>query len=132
MVQARSAAFAEESAEVEVLFAEAAKFGNISKRIKASLGRLDSGAQIVKDAMGPVYSNTQDLQRMNGSMIWVPRPARGWKLTYARTDIDKILAAIDKLLVQTEDKGREERILRSGLLSLDAVPIGYLTDFCPL
>lgn len=72
MVQTRNAAFAEESAEVEVLFAEAAKFGNISKRIKASLGRLDSGAQIIKDAMGPVYSNTQDLQTTNGSMIGSP------------------------------------------------------------
>lgn len=68
MVQIRNAAFAEESAEVEVLFAEAAKFDNISKRIKASLARLENGAQIVKDAMGPVNSNTQDLQTMNGSM----------------------------------------------------------------
>ncbi|KAL8832574.1 MAG: hypothetical protein Q9191_000198 [Dirinaria sp. TL-2023a] len=95
MVQARNAAFAEESAEVEVLFAEAAKFDGISKRIKASLGRLESGGQVVEDAMGPVYSNTQDLQTMNGN-------------------IDKILAAIDKMLVQTEDKGREEKIIRSG------------------
>ena len=68
MVQTRNAAFAEESAEVEVLFAEAAKFDNISKRMKASLGRLESGAQVVTDAMGPVYSNTQDLQIMNTSM----------------------------------------------------------------
>ena len=68
MVQARNAAYAEESAEVEVLFAEAAKFDNISKRIKASLGRLENGARVVNDAMGPVYSNTQDLQTMNGSM----------------------------------------------------------------
>ena len=73
MIQARNAAFAEESAEVEVLFAEAAKFDNISKRIKTSLNRLESGAKVVKDAMGPVYSNTQDLQTMNGSMssaVW--------------------------------------------------------------
>ena len=72
MVQTRNAAFAEESAEVEVLFAEAAKFDNISKRMKASLARLESGAQVVQDAMGPVYSNTQDLQTMNGSRsrVW--------------------------------------------------------------
>lgn len=69
MVQARNPAFAEESAEVEVLFAEAAKFDNISKRMKVSLARLETGAQVVKDAMGPVYSNTQDLQTMNGSMF---------------------------------------------------------------
>lgn len=122
MVQARNAAFAEESAEVEVLFAEAAKFGNISKRIKASLARLDSGAQIIKDAMGPVNSNTQDLQIMNGSMVGFLVLPPGWKLTHTRIDVDNILAAIDRMLVQTEDKGREERIIRSGLLSLDAVP----------
>lgn len=67
MINSRNAAFAEESAEVEVLFAEAAKFDSISKRIKASLVRLESGAQIVKDSIGPTYSNTQSLQTMNGS-----------------------------------------------------------------
>lgn len=67
MIQSRNAAFAEESAEVEVLFAEAAKFDIISKRIKASLARLESGGQIVKDSIGPVHSNTQSLQTMNGS-----------------------------------------------------------------
>ena len=71
MVQARNAAFAEESAEVEVLFAEAAKFDNISKRMKVSLAKLEAGAQVVKDAMGPVYNNTQDLQTINGSMFWI-------------------------------------------------------------
>lgn len=69
MVQTRNAAFAEESAEVEVLSAEAAKFDNISKRMKASLARLETGAQVVKEAMGPIYSSTQDLQIMNGSMF---------------------------------------------------------------
>lgn len=39
-------------------------------------------------------------------------------------DIDKILAAIDKMLVQTEDKGREERIIRSGY-----VPKAYCKDY---
>lgn len=67
MSKSRNAAFAEESAEVEVLFAEAAKFDNISKRIKSSLARLDGGAQVVKDSIGPVYSNTQSLQTMNDS-----------------------------------------------------------------
>lgn len=67
MIKARNAAFAEESAEVEVLFAEAVKFDNISKRIQASLGRLENGAQVVKDSIGPVYSNTQSLQTMNDS-----------------------------------------------------------------
>ena len=67
MIKSRNAALAEESAEVEVLSAEVAKFENISKRIKASLSRLENGAEIVKDSMGPVYSNTQNLQIMNDS-----------------------------------------------------------------
>lgn len=67
MIKPRNAAFAEESAEVEVLFAEAAKFDSISKKIKASLARLEGGAQVVKDSIGPVYSNTQSLQTMNES-----------------------------------------------------------------
>ncbi len=68
MINSRNAAFAEESAEVEVLFAEAAKFDGISKRIKASLARLKSGAQTVKDSIGPLHSNTQSLQTMNSSV----------------------------------------------------------------
>ena len=67
MIQSRNAAFAEERAEVEVLFAEAAKFDVISKRIKASLTRLESGGQIVKDSIGPIHSNTQSLHTMNDS-----------------------------------------------------------------
>lgn len=69
MIESRNAVFAEESAEVEVMFAEAAKFDNISKRIKASLARLEGGAQTVEDSIGPVYSNTQNLQTMNDSML---------------------------------------------------------------
>ena len=67
MVRVRNAAHAEESAEVEVLLADANKFGDISKRMKASLDRLQSGGDVVKQSMGPVYSNTQSLHVMNTS-----------------------------------------------------------------
>ncbi|KAI4110073.1 MAG: hypothetical protein L6R37_000206 [Teloschistes peruensis] len=95
MIKARNAAHAEESAEVEVLFAEAAKFDLIAKKIKASQGRLKNGDQPLRDAMKPIYSNTQSLQVMN-------------------SNIDKILESIDKMLGPSEDKGREERIIRAG------------------
>ena len=95
MMKTRDAAHAEESAEVEVLIAEAAKFDGISKQIRASLTRLEGGNQLVKNAMKPVYSSTQGLQVMNDN-------------------IDKILDAIDKMLGPSEDKGREERIIRAG------------------
>lgn len=32
-------------------------------------------------------------------------------------DIDGVLAAIDKMLVPSEDKGREEKIIRAGYVS---------------
>ena len=32
------------------------------------------------------------------------------------SDIDMLLAAIDKMLLQTEDKSKEERIIRSGYI----------------
>ncbi|KAL8829224.1 MAG: hypothetical protein Q9170_006268 [Blastenia crenularia] len=93
-MKTRDAAHVEESAEVEVLIAEAAKLDGISRQIRASLGRLEGGSRLVKNAAKPVYSNTQGLQVMNDN-------------------IDKILDAIDKMLGPSEDKGREERIIRA-------------------
>lgn len=69
MFKTRNAAHAEESAEVEVLLADASKFGDIGKRMKASLDRLQSGGEVVKQSIGPVYSNTQSLHIMNTSMF---------------------------------------------------------------
>ncbi|KAI4193215.1 MAG: hypothetical protein LQ346_003994 [Caloplaca aetnensis] len=95
MMKTRDAAHAEESAEVEVLIAEAAKFDAMSKQIKASLSRLEGGKHMAKDSTRPVYSDTQGLQVLNGN-------------------IDKILDAIDRMLGPSEDKGREEHIIRAG------------------
>ncbi|KAL8811396.1 MAG: hypothetical protein Q9223_001790 [Gallowayella weberi] len=95
MMKSRNSDHAEESAEVEVLFAEATKFNAISRKIKASLARMDGGGHLVQDAVRPVYSNTHGLQTMNDN-------------------IDRILDAIDKMLGPSEDKGREERIIRAG------------------
>ncbi|KAL9016928.1 MAG: hypothetical protein Q9185_005714 [Variospora sp. 1 TL-2023] len=95
MMKTRDAAHAEESAEVEVLIAEAAKFDAMSKQVKASLGRLETANQLVNSNVNEVYSNTQGLQVMNDN-------------------IDKVLDAIDKMLRPSEDKGREERIIRAG------------------
>ena len=78
-----------------MLFAEAAKSENLSKRIKASMARLDSGAHVVKNAIGPVFTNTQELQTVN-------------------RNVDNILDFIEKLLAASDDKGREERIIHDG------------------
>ena len=85
----------EERAEVEVLFAEAAKSENLSKRIKASMARLESGAHVVKEAIGPVFTNTRELQTVN-------------------RNVDSILEFIEKLLAASDDKGREEQIIKEG------------------
>lgn len=113
MIQSRKAAFAEESAEVEVLFAEAAKFDVISKKIKASLARLENGGQIVKDSIRPVHSDTQSLQTMNTSQYMLEIASLGEVINFS-VDVDGILVVIDKMLAPSEDKGREERVIRAG------------------
>ena len=69
MVVARNAVFAEESAEVEVLFAEAKKFEELSKKMKASLARMATSGDYLQEAIGPVYSNTQSLKVINHSKL---------------------------------------------------------------
>ncbi|KEF55173.1 uncharacterized protein A1O9_08827 [Exophiala aquamarina CBS 119918] len=95
MVGSRNAAFAEESAEVEVLLASLGKTKDITKRITASLTRLDTSGKIVKEAIGPIYSNTQLLQVTN-------------------RNIEKVNEAIDKLRQPLDARGREEGIIRAG------------------
>jgi exocyst complex component 7 len=95
MVAQRNAAFAEESAEVEVLIASLAKTKDLTKRIAASLSRLDSSGKIVKDAIGPIYGNTQQLQ-------------------ITSRNIEKINEAIEKLKQPADSRGREEGIIRAG------------------
>ena len=95
MSRRREPQFAEERAEVEVLFAEAAKSENLSRRIKASMARLESGAHVVKEAIGPVFTNTQELQTVN-------------------RNVDNILDFVDKLLAVSDDKGHEEQVIRDG------------------
>lgn len=65
--RSRKAAFAEESAEVEVLFANMEKLKGLTKKIQGSMNRLETSGQTMKDAVGPMYSDTQKLQTMNSS-----------------------------------------------------------------
>lgn len=68
MVGTRNAAFAEESAEVEVLLAEAKKFEEISKKMQASIARMTASGDALSKAMGPAYSSTGHLHVINRSM----------------------------------------------------------------
>jgi exocyst complex component 7 len=95
MVAPKNAAFAEESAEVEVLLASLGKTKDLTKRIAASLSRLDVSGKIVKDAIAPIYGNTQQLQ-------------------ITSRNIEKINEAIEKLKQPLDARGREESIIRAG------------------
>lgn len=95
MVAPRNTAYAEESAEVEVLYANLEKLNLLTKKIKGSMVRLETGGKVVKEAIGPIYSNTQSLQTTNGN-------------------IDKVNDAIDRLRQPLDAKNREDGIIRAG------------------
>lgn len=95
MVAPRNTAYAEESAEVEVLYANLTKLNQLTRKIQGSLVRLETSGQVVKEAIGPIYSNTQSLQITN-------------------TNIDKVNDAIDRLRQPLDAKSREEGIIRVG------------------
>lgn len=72
MVGPRKGAFAEESAEVEVLFANMDKMKALTRKIQASKNRLETSGKAVQDAITPIYGNTQKLQVMNSSTLAPP------------------------------------------------------------
>ena len=65
---ARKGAYEEESAEVEVLFANMEKMKGLTRKIQGSLNRLETSGKNVQEAIGPIYGNTQKLQVTNASM----------------------------------------------------------------
>ncbi|KAL9114459.1 MAG: hypothetical protein Q9227_001540 [Pyrenula ochraceoflavens] len=94
MVGVRNA-ISEEGAEVEVLNANLEKLKTLTKKIQGSISRLDESGQVVKQAIGPIYSNTQTLQVTNNN-------------------VDRINEAIERLRQPLDAKGREEGIIRAG------------------
>lgn len=98
MVAPRNTAYAEESAEVEVLYANLEKLNRLTKKIQGSMVRLETGGKVVKEAIGPIYSNTQSLQITN-------------------SNIDKVNDAIDRLRQPLDAKNRESDIIRAGYVS---------------
>ncbi|RMJ24815.1 exocyst complex protein EXO70 [Aspergillus sp. HF37] len=95
MVAPRNTAYAEESAEVEVLYANLGRLNLLTKGIQGSLSRLETGGNVVKTAVNPIYSNTQSLQITN-------------------RNIDKINDAIGRLRQPLDTKSQEEGIIRAG------------------
>ncbi|KAI9824452.1 MAG: exocyst complex component exo70 [Thelocarpon impressellum] len=85
----------EDRAEVEVLYARLEKTVYLTKKIQTSLTRLETSGARVKEAVGPIYGNTQKLQVLG-------------------QNIDRVIGAIDKLQEPLDIRAREERIIRAG------------------
>lgn len=85
----------EETAEVQVLLASLSKTQDLTKRIGASLARMQFSSDYIKDAIAPVAHNTRQLQ------------ATGY-------NIDKINQCIEKLRQPLDSKNKEESIIRAG------------------
>ena len=69
VVSQRTAALAEESAEVELLFAQAQKFNEINKRLAVTQAKVMNLGRSLQEALGPVYSDTQSLQIVTDSEL---------------------------------------------------------------
>lgn len=110
MVAPRNTAYAEESAEVEVLYANLEKLNRLTKKIQGSMVRLETGGKVVKEAIGPIYSNTQSLQITN-------------------SNIDKVNDAIDRLRQPLDAKNREDGIIRAGYVFFYSLSISSPESF---
>lgn len=68
MSNSRRAADEEARAEVEVLTSRLEKTTQLTKKIQASLSRLEASGRSVQEAIGPIHNNVQKLQILGSSM----------------------------------------------------------------
>ncbi|QUC20791.1 uncharacterized protein UV8b_05032 [Ustilaginoidea virens] len=85
----------EARAEVDVLNSRLDKTTQLTKKIQASLGRLELSGQSVHDVAGPLSGETRRLQLLGNN-------------------VDAILTAIDRLRQPADNKDNEEQIIRAG------------------
>ncbi|KXX83449.1 Exocyst complex protein exo70 [Madurella mycetomatis] len=91
----RHTADEEARAEVDVLNSRLEKTTQLTKKIQACLGRLDATGKSVGDVAGPLNGETKKLQVLN-------------------SNIDAVLAAIERLRQPADSKNDEEQIIRMG------------------
>lgn len=108
---ARHAADEEAQAEVEVLNSRLERTSQLTKKIQASLNRLETSGKSVQDAIGPIYGNTQRLQILGRSKSYQRRTPC---CTLTTLDIEGILGAIDRIRQPSDTKNHEEEIIRAG------------------
>ncbi|KOS21652.1 Exocyst complex protein EXO70 [Escovopsis weberi] len=85
----------EARAEVDVLNSRLDKTTQLTKKIQACLGRLETTGQSVRDVVGPLNGETKRLQILGNN-------------------VDSVLAAIDRLRQPADSKDDEEHIIRAG------------------
>ncbi|PBP27193.1 Exo70 exocyst complex subunit [Diplocarpon rosae] len=79
----------------QVLNSRLEKTRILNTKLAASLARLETSGNSVQEAIGPIYGNTQKLQVLG-------------------TNIDAILAAIERIRQPSDIKSNEEEIIRKG------------------
>jgi exocyst complex protein 7 len=118
VINSRHAADEEARAEVDVLNSRLEKTTQLTKKIQACLGRLEATGKSVRDVAGPLNGETKRLQILGNSRLPTVAPSpvtRGpSKLTTLCTDIDSVLAAIERLRQPADSKNDEEQIIRMG------------------
>ncbi|KAG8419234.1 exocyst complex component exo70 [Metarhizium acridum] len=85
----------EARAEVDVLNSRLEKTTQLTKKIQASLSRLEVSGQSVRDVAGPLSNETRRLQLLGNN-------------------VDSVLSAIDRLRQPADSKDNEEQIIRAG------------------
>ncbi|GFP58202.1 hypothetical protein ACSS6W_005389 [Trichoderma asperelloides] len=85
----------EARAEVDVLNSRLDRTSQLTKKIQASLGRLEATGQSVRDVAGPLNGETRRLQTLC-------------------KNVESVLTAIDRLRQPSDSKDDEEQIIRSG------------------
>ncbi|KAG6002272.1 exocyst complex component exo70 [Claviceps maximensis] len=85
----------EARAEVDVLNSRLDKTTQLTKKIQASLSRLEASGQSVRDVAGPLSGETCRLQLLGNNVV-------------------SVLAAIDRLRQPADSKDSEEQIIRAG------------------
>ncbi|KAB5539574.1 Cullin repeat-like-containing domain protein [Coniochaeta sp. 2T2.1] len=95
LTNGRQAADEEARAEVDVLNSRLEKTTQLTKKIQASLGRLEATGKSVREVAKPLNDETKRLQ------------------TFIH-NIDRVLAAIERLRQPADSKNDEEQIIRMG------------------
>lgn len=121
-MSSRRAADEEARAEVEVLTSRLERTAQLTKKIQASLSRLESSGRSVQEAIGPIHNNVQKLQILGSSM---GRSSDLLKPSLTGSpDIDSIIGAIDRIKEPSDIRSNEEDIIRAGYT--DHVPSLYI------